>query len=288
MKISRLMPISYCFGVTKAINDTLKIRKEYPNKDVYFFGDLVHNQKVVNFFLELGIKVVQFSEDDAFSKLEQFNSNDLVIFSAHGHDKKYEEVLKKNNVLFFDTTCIKVKKNLNLIENAKEQIIYIGKKEHPETFASLSYSEHIFLYDIKDYGKFDYSKVTDKKPLILNQSTLSINEIEKIFEDIKKHIPDAKFVDEICDASRIRQTKIISLPSDVDLVIVVGDKKSSNTTKLYNLSVAHNKNALTLMVNGSDELQEYDLSKYKNAIIASGTSAPLSLIEEVQKYLEEL
>ena len=123
--------------------------------------------------------------------------------------------------------------------------------------------------------------------MILNQSTLSINEIKNIFDDIKTHIPEATFVDEICDASRVRQTKIVSLPDDVDLIIIVGDTKSSNTTKLYNLSLEHNKNALTIMANGSDELRKYDLSNYKNAIIASGTSAPLSLIEEVEKYLEE-
>lgn len=288
MKIQRLMPISYCFGVTKAINDTLKIRKNYPDKDIYFFGDLVHNQKVINFFTELGIKVVSFNEENAFDKLHQFTSKDLVIFSAHGHDKKYEDILRKNNVTYFNTTCIKVKKNLDLIEQSKEEIIYIGKKEHPETFASLSYSDHIHLYDIRDLGNFDYSKVKETSPLILNQSTLSINEIKNIFEDIKNHLPKAKFVDEICDASRIRQTKIVNLDHSIDLIIVVGDTKSSNTTKLYNLSKEYNKFALTLMVNGSDELKQYDLSKYKNAIIASGTSAPLSLIEEVEKYLEEI
>lgn len=287
MKVNRLFPISYCFGVTKAINDALKIRKEYPNRDIYFFGDLVHNQKVINFFLELGIKVISFNESNAFDKLKQFNEDDIVIFSAHGHNKKYEEILKNKNITFFDTTCIKVKNNLDLISNSSNEIIYIGKKEHPETFASLSYSNHIFLYDINEFGKFDYSKIKDIHPLILNQSTLSINEIKNIFDDIKTHIPEATFVDEICDASRVRQTKIVSLPDDVDLIIIVGDTKSSNTTKLYNLSLEHNKNALTIMVNGSDELRKYDLSNYKNAIIASGTSAPLSLIEEVEKYLEE-
>lgn len=286
MKFTRLIPISYCFGVTKAINDALKIRKDYPTKDIYFFGDLVHNQKVITYFKTLGIKVVSFKEEDAFMKLEQFNKDDIVIFSAHGHDKKYEDVLLKKGVIFFDTTCIKVRKNLDLIKESNQQIIFIGKKEHPETFASLSYSKNIILYDIKDYGTFDYSKIKEEAPLILNQTTLSIYELKNIFEDIKNHLPKAKFVDEICDASRIRQTKIISLDSSIDLVIIVGDKKSSNTSKLYNLSKENNKFATSIMVNGADELKQYDLSKYKNAIIASGTSAPMSLIEEVEQYLE--
>lgn len=288
MKFTRLIPISYCFGVTKAINDTLKIRKEYPDKDIYFFGDLVHNQKVINFFESLGIKVVSFTENNAFEKLEDFKTNDIVIFSAHGHDKKYEDILNKKGIKYFDTTCIKVKKNLDLIKDSTKQIIFIGKKDHPETFASLSYSNNILLYDINNFGSFDFSLVKEKEPLILNQTTLSINEIKNIFLDIKNHIPKAKFVDEICDASRIRQTKIISINPSIDLVIVVGDKKSSNTTKLYNLSKEYNKHATSIMVNGIDDLKEYDLTKYKNALITSGTSAPLFLIEEVEKYLEEI
>lgn len=288
MKFTRLIPISYCFGVTKAINDTLKIRKEYPDKDIYFFGDLVHNQKVINFFGSLGIKVVSFTENNAFEKLEDFKTNDIVIFSAHGHDKKYEDILNKKGIKYFDTTCIKVKKNLDLIKDSTKQIIFIGKKDHPETFASLSYSNNILLYDINNFGSFDFSLVKEKEPLILNQTTLSINEIKNIFLDIKNHIPKAKFVDEICDASRIRQTKIISINPSIDLVIVVGDKKSSNTTKLYNLSKEYNKHATSIMVNGIDDLKEYDLTKYKNALITSGTSAPLFLIEEVEKYLEEI
>ncbi len=288
MKFTRLIPISYCFGVTKAINDTLKIRKEYPDKDIYFFGDLVHNQKVINFFGSLGIKVVSFTENNAFEKLEDFKTNDIVIFSAHGHDKKYEDILNKKGIKYFDTTCIKVKKNLDLIKDSTKQIIFIGKKDHPETFASLSYSNNILLYDINNFGSFDFSLVKEKEPLILNQTTLSINEIKNIFLDIKNHIPKAKFVDEICDASRIRQTKIISINPSIDLVIVVGDKKSSNTTKLYNLSKEYNKHATSIMVNGSEDLKEYDLTKYKNALITSGTSAPLFLIEEVEKYLEEI
>lgn len=286
MKVTRLFPISYCFGVIKAISDAHKIRDKYPDNDIYFFGDLVHNQNVINYFLNIGIKVVPFTEENAIQKLNNFKQDDIVIFSAHGHDARYEEILNKKGILFFDTTCIKVKKNLNLIKNTNREIIYVGKKGHPETFASLSYSNKIHLYDINDYGKFDYSGISDPNPLILNQSTLSIMEIKKIFDEIKSHFPDADFVDEICDASRVRQEKITSLKGKYDLIVVVGDRMSSNSVKLYKLSEENNKGSLTLMVNSSKELEKYDLTQFKDALIASGTSTPLETIKEVEEYLE--
>lgn len=285
MKITKMIPISYCFGVTKAINEALKIRQEYKNKNIYFFGDLVHNENVINFFKSLKIEVVPFTKDNAILQLEKFCEDDIVIFSAHGHDKKYEDILIKNGVTYFDTTCIRVKKNLEIIKNSQKEIIFIGKEKHPETIACLSYSQKIFLYDVEKKYQFDYSLLKTSSPLILNQTTLSFLELEDIFIDIKKHFENAEFIDEICDASRVRQQKILNLPNDVDLVVVVGSKKSSNSTKLFELSCLHNKNVKTIMVNSVIELTEYDLSAYHHALIASGTSTPLNTINEIENYL---
>lgn len=287
MEITRLTPISYCFGVTKAIDKALEIKNKFPDKNIYFFGELVHNENVIKYFKSLNIKAVPFTGFNALEILEQFTTDDVVIFSAHGHDKKYEEVLIKNKVTFFETTCLKVKKVLDQISTYDGEIIYVGKTGHPETIASLSYSDKIYLYDIAKDFKFNYSKVKTNAPLILNQSTLSILEIKNIFDDIKEHYKNAVFIDEICSASRIRQEKILHLDSSIDLVVVVGDKKSSNSTKLYNLSNDNNKNVLTIMVNSVSDLSKYNLRHYNKALIASGTSTPLETIKEIESYLEE-
>ncbi len=285
MKTIKMSPISYCFGVTKAIGEALKIRKLYPDSNIYFFGDLVHNEKVIEFFNSLNINVIPFNKENAIEKLESFQKGDLVIFSAHGHNKSYEKILIDKGITFFDTTCIKVKKNLEIIKNSKKDVIFVGKNNHPETIASLSYSNKIHLYDISNNFKFDYSLIKDEDPLVVNQTTLSFIELNNIFSDIKLNLPKAKFIDEICDASRIRQQKILDLPKDVDLVIVVGDKKSSNSTKLYELSLKNNLNVKTLMVNDASELDCYDLTKYKVCLLASGTSTPISIIKRIEEYL---
>ena len=157
MKTIKMSPISYCFGVTKAIGEALKIRKLYPDSNIYFFGDLVHNEKVIEFFNSLNINVIPFNKENAIEKLEYFQKGDLVIFSAHGHNKSYEKILIDKGITFFDTTCIKVKKNLEIIKNSKKDVIFVGKNNHPETIASLSYSNKIHLYDISNNFKFDYS-----------------------------------------------------------------------------------------------------------------------------------
>ena len=286
MKVEILKPISYCFGVTKAIDIALEIRNKYKDKNVYFFGDLVHNKNVINYFAEQGIKVVSFDEENAFEQLEKFTSQDIVIFSAHGHDKKYEDVLKKNNVTFFDTTCVKVNQVLELIKNSDKEIIYIGKRKHPETFASLSYSQNIYLYE---YGKeFDFSILKTDDPLVLNQSTLSFLELAQTFEKIRKTLPKATIYDEICGAARVRQENILNLHDKYDLIVVIGDSNSSNSTKLYEISKKYNTKSETIMVADLEEIKKIDLKNYKSAVLTSGTSTPLAIINEILDYLKEL
>ncbi len=286
MKVEVLKPISYCFGVTKAIDTALKIREEHKNNNVYFFGDLVHNKNVIEYFEEKGIKVVPFNEENAFDQLAKFNQNDIVIFSAHGHNKKYEDYLNSKGIKFFDTTCIKVKQILNIIENSDREIIYIGKRKHPETFASLSYSDKIYLYE---YGKdFDFSKLKTDNPLVLNQSTLSFLELKEIFENIRKNLPKATIFDEICGAARIRQENILNLHDKFDLIVVIGDSNSSNSTKLFEISKSCNKKAKSIMVANLDEIKKLDLKEYKSAVLTSGTSTPLAIINAIEDYLRTL
>ncbi len=286
MKVEVLKPISYCFGVTKAIDTALKIREEYKDNDVYFFGDLVHNKFVIDYFKEKGIKVIPFNEENAFNQLERFKSDDIVIFSAHGHNEKYEELLKLKGIKYFDTTCVKVKQILNIIQNSNREIIYIGKKRHPETFASLSYSDKIYLYE---YGKeFDFSQLNSDNPIVLNQSTLSFLELTDIFNIIQKNLPKATIYDEICGAARIRQENILKIHDKFDLIIVVGDSNSSNSTKLFEISNSCNKKAKTIMVANLDELKKIDLKEFKSAVLTSGTSTPLVIINEIEEYLRNL
>lgn len=288
MKVDRLEPIGFCFGVKKALGKLKEIKNDYSNNQIYLFGPLIHNDLVMKELENEGIKVIDYKKENALELLNKFKSDEIVVFSAHGHDKKYEEVLTKNGVKFFDLTCDIIKKNLlNIIKNKEKEIIFIGDKNHHETIASLSYGKNIFLYDKKD-GDFDYSQIKMKDPLVLNQTTLSFIELKKIFDDIKRNIPETIFTDELCNTARLRQEKTKSYNGDADLILVIGDKKSSNTTKLYELVNEFHKDKKILFLNSIEELKEHELKKYKKALLISGTSAPNSLVDQIEIYLKEI
>lgn len=288
MKVDRLEPIGFCFGVKKALGKLKEIKNDYSNNQIYLFGLLIHNDLVMKELENEGIKVIDYKKENALELLNKFKSDEIVVFSAHGHDKKYEEVLTKKGVKFFDLTCGIIKKNfLNIINNKEKEIIFIGDKNHHETIASLSYGKIIFLYDKKD-GDFDYSKIKTKDPLVLNQTTLSFIELKKIFDDIKRNIPEAIFTDELCNTARLRQEKTKLYSGDADLILVIGDKKSSNTTKLYDLANEFHKDKKILFLNSIEELKEHELKKYKKALLISGTSAPNSLVDQIEIYLKEI
>ena len=282
--ISLLKPIGHCFGVLKAIEIAKETKVKYPDKNIYVFGLLVHNEEVVKELENNGVKTIEMNEDNAFELLNKFTKDDVVIFTAHGHPLSYESILRKNNVTYVDATCKRVKDCFNIIKEAKE-VIYIGKSHHPETVAALTMNDNAHLYDIKT--GFDYSVLKSDKPLVINQTTLSFLELSNIHQEIKNHLPNAVFSDEICNATLLRQQAIKELGDDIDTIIIVGSKKSSNTMKLYDIARSIHPSKQTVLVNNVDELKGYQL-KFNNAVIASGTSTSIETINKVKDYLESI
>ena len=280
--ITLLKPIGHCFGVLKAIEIAKETRKKYVDKNIYVFGLLVHNEEVVKELENNSIKTVMMNEDNAIDVLNKFTSNDVVIFTAHGHPEIYEDILKKNNVTYVDATCKKVKDCFTAIKEAKE-VIYIGKNHHPETVAALTMNKNAHLYDISS-GSFNYDNLKTNSPLVINQTTLSFLELDAIHKEIKNKLPNAIFHDEICDATLLRQKAIKDIKDDVDTILIVGSNKSSNTMKLFDLAKSLHKNKQVVLVSSLGELKKNNIICH-NVVIASGTSTPIKTILEIKDYL---
>ena len=103
--------------------------------------------------------------------------------------------------------------------------------------------------------------------------------------DILKHYPGARIENEICNATRLRQEAILKISKDTDLIFIVGDKKSSNTTKLYDIAISNFPNAKVCFVSSLTDVQELDLSNYKKAAICSGASTPQFVVDDIYNYL---
>ncbi len=142
------------------------------------------------------------------------------------------------------------------------------------------------FYDIK--GEFNYKGIKDKKPLVINQTTLNTKDLKEIYIDIIVHLPKARILDEICPATRLRQEALISLESDVDLILVIGDKNSSNTNRLVEIAKANHPNIPSYLISDIDELKNIEINKKKHVAIASGASTPKKEIDKIKEYLKSL
>ena len=270
--IKLLKPIAHCYGVINAINLAKKVANDYKDKNIYVFGLLVHNEEVTKELDSYGIKTIDLTNKNPLEVLKKFTSRDIVIFTAHGHPDVYEDILLIRGVTYFDASCPKVKECFNAIRGSKETI-YIGKRKN----------DNVLFYDINE--KFDYTQVKTDNPLIINQTTLSFLELEDIHQEIKDNIKNPNIVDEICDATLLRQKAINELGDDIDTIIIVGSKKSSNTMKLYEVAKKKHLNKAIYLFENIDDCKKLSI-KYKNAVIASGTSTPLNTINQIKEYLE--
>ena len=274
MKVEILNPKAYCAGVSNAISLALKVRKDNPNREVYVLGMLVHNNFVVKSLEKQGIKSV--------NNIEDIPDGQIIIFSAHGYKRELDAIAKKKNLTIYDSVCPKVLHNINLIEenlNKGHQIIYIGQAGHPEAEACLSLSKKVILYS-KNVLK-NYQLINDESPLVINQTTLNILDIKKDHEDILKVFPKARIADEICGSTRLRQKAITDLSEDVDLIIVVGDQKSSNSKRLLEIAKSTHPNVCSVMISDARELDTSLLINKNHIVISSGASTPNEIIDEV-------
>ena len=282
MKVKILEPKAYCAGVNRAILLALKAKKDHPDKDIYILGMLVHNNFVIDSLAKKGIRTV-FSLDD-------IPNGNVIIFTAHGHDEKLNELAKNKGLIIYDAVCPKVQNNISIIKKElldKHQIIFIGIKNHPETIAALSIDENVLLYDI--HSKIDYSFIVDKEPLVINQTTLNILELSSIHQDIISHLPHARLLDETCSSTRDRQEAIRNIDNkDTDFIIVVGDTKSSNSTRLYEIAKISHPNIQSIMISSADELDLKIIKDKKSIVISSGASVPNEIIDEIVNKINSL
>lgn len=277
MKVEIIRPYGFCYGVKRAFEIVKKAQNKHHDKEIYILGLLVHNDLILNKLESEKVKTVYSIED--------IPNDQVVIFSAHGHKKELDEIAKNKNLIIYDATCDRVARVFDLIKKTSEKnrdIIYVGVKGHQECETALSLGENIYLYDIHDGFKKDVSL---RNPLVINQTSIDIKSLSEAHDDIKNKYPSAEFSDEICDVTRIRQNNVLRLEKDVDYIIVLGDTKSSNTTRLFELAKENYQDITVKMLNDVKDLDIEVIKNRNHIVITSGTSTPDELCDEIYQTI---
>ena len=286
MEIKKVVPSGYCKGVVNAIKLAKQTRNDNPNVPIYVLGMLVHNSFVSKELEQLGIVTL---DDTNTSKLELLDKidNGIVIFTAHGISNDVVQKAKAKGLICVDATCDDVLKTQNIIRQHLDdgyEVIYFGKKNHPEAQAVLSISDKIHL--VSNMNDLHCLKINDEKVFLTNQTTMSILELQDLIKESKKIYPNIKIQEEICNATSSRQLAITNL-QNCDLLYVVGDSKSNNTNKLVEIGINHGIKKVLLIQNFKD-INTNDLINVNNIYVTAGASTPPVLIDEVINYLRSI
>ena len=281
MEIIRAKYMGFCFGVLEAINVCNSLVEEKGKK--YILGMLVHNKQVVEDMQRKGFKLV--TEEELLQDVDSLEENDIVVIRAHGTSKKVHEKLKERKVKVFDATCIFVNKIRQEIEVANEKgysILFMGDRNHPEVKGVISFADDIQIFE--SYEEATKLKIDlDKTYLLSTQTTLNKRKFEEVKKFFKENYKNVIIFDKICGATAVRQKAVEDLAVKVELMIVVGDTKSSNTKKLYEISKKLNDN--TYLIENEEQLDLDIFSGKKVVGITAGASTPEETIMNIEKKI---
>ena len=281
MEIIRAKYMGFCFGVLEAINVCNSLVEEKGKK--YILGMLVHNKQVVEDMQRKGFKLV--TEEELLQDVDSLEENDIVVIRAHGTSKKVHEKLKERKVKVFDATCIFVNKIRQEIEIANEKgysILFMGDRNHPEVKGVISFADDIQMFE--SYEEATKLKIDlDKTYLLSTQTTLNKRKFEEVKKFFKENYKNVIIFDKICGATAVRQKAVEDLATKVEVMIIVGDTKSSNTKKLYEISKKLNDNSY--LVENEEQLDLTIFRDKKVVGITAGASTPEETIMNIEKKI---
>ena len=276
MKVIKAKTAGFCFGVKRAV-DTVYEQADTCGGPIYTYGPIIHNEEVVKDLESRGVSVIRSEEE-----LEGITEG-TVIIRSHGVEKRICDKLLGKGLRIVDATCPFVKKIHNIVEKESAEgkyILIIGNPDHPEVIGIRGWagSNVSVIQNAGDIEKVDFSK--NKKICVVSQTTFNYNKFQDLVEIIKKKSYDISVLNTICNATKERQTEARSIAESVDAMIVIGDKHSSNTQKLY--EICRNACNNTYYIQTLDDLDLNQLGSVETVGITAGASTPNNIIEEVQ------
>ena len=262
----------FCFGVQNAIDKTLEATGK-----VVTFGEIIHNDLVVNKLKEKGIYPI--------NSLSEYKDG-RVIIRSHGVGKNIYDEMNKNGIEYIDATCPFVEKIHKIVHNAFDigkEVIITGEASHAEVIGINGWCENtaIIISDEDMANKLDF---IDKECILVSQTTFSAEKFKNIEKIIKNKCKIVEIFDTICYTTRDRQREVVEIAKKADTMLVIGGLNSSNTLKLYELAKEYCK--ISYLISSIA-----DLSKVVNNStvigVTAGASTPKELIMEVINIMSD-
>ena len=275
MEVTVAKTAGFCFGVKRAVEKVYEqIGKS--EKPIYTYGPIIHNEQVVGDLREKGVEVI-----DSLEELKTLRDA-VVVIRSHGVGKNVYEILKENDVEIVDATCPYVKKIHRIVEKQSAEgrkVLIIGSEDHPEVQGIKGWGDErtVVIEDMDDFLKLQLPE--NEKLCIVSQTTFNYKKFQDIVEKISKTRYDITVLNTICNATQERQVEAMRIASQVDVMLVIGGKHSSNTQKLY--EICRRECNKTYYIQTLDDLNPECISSACNVGITAGASTPNNIIEEV-------
>lgn len=266
-------PRGFCAGVDRAIEIVERALSKF-GAPIYVRHEIVHNDHVVS---DLRAKGAIFVED-----LNEVPLGARVIMSAHGVSRMVRDHATARDLEVFDATCPLVTKvHVEVRKLAAEgmEVVMIGHAGHPEVEGTMGQLDS-GIYLVEDEEQARQLEVrTPNRLAYVTQTTLSMDDTDSVVRELQKRFPEIRGpkVSDICYATQNRQDAVKLMSGQVDVVLVVGSKTSSNTNRLREVAERHGVPAYLL--NGAEELNPAWLDGKQRVGITAGASAPEALVQ---------
>ena len=275
MEVTVAKTAGFCFGVKRAVEKVYEqIGKT--EKPIYTYGPIIHNEQVVGDLQEKGVEVI-----DTLEELKTIRDA-VVVIRSHGVGKDVYDILKENGVEFVDATCPYVKKIHRIVEKQTAEgrrVLIVGSEDHPEVQGIKGWGDERtkVIENMDDFRRLELPE--DEKLCIVSQTTFNYKKFQDLVEKISKTRYDITVLNTICNATQERQVEAMRIASQVDVMLVIGGKHSSNTQKLYDICRKECKNTYYIQTLG--DFNPECISSVRSVGITAGASTPNNIIEEV-------
>lgn len=281
MDVKLAKSAGFCFGVKRAV-DTVYREIEKKDKKVYTFGPIIHNEVVVDDLLKKGVEIINSEEE--LLEIEE----GTIIIRSHGVEKKIYDIIKENGLNLVDATCPFVKKIHNVVKEKDDNndiVIIVGNLKHPEVQGIKGWCRsEVIIINSEEEAENIKLKI-NKEVTVVAQTTFNYKKFKYMVEILEKKGYDINVVNTICNATNERQMEAMEIAKDVEAMLVIGGRHSSNTQKLYEICKEECEN--TYYIQTLIELDNSRLQSIGSIGITAGASTPNNIIEEVHTYVRK-